>query len=139
MLEQPIGADLVDIMCEITKQQSMSGDFSSEDLPQEVFRDAQGVRLAACLSPVDERVTARLAGALASDDVWARVWAAYGLSRRLPLDEATLRTAAGHLDDPSADVRQRLQWLFKNQRPLSERIRLTVGAYDPQFARELPP
>ena len=137
LLGEPLTSDVVAIMCEITKRQSMSAEFGSEDLPEELFHQAEGVRLVACLSPVDERVSARLVGALESDDVWARLWAAYALSRRLPLDEATLKRVASHLDDASTDVRERLQWLFKTQRPLSDDVRLAVRARDPQFAKDL--
>ncbi len=139
LLNRAVTTDVVDVMCDITTRQSMSGDFQLEDLPEEVFRQAEGLRLAACLSPIDERVTPRLAGALASDDVWARRWAAYALSKRLPLDDTTLKTAARHLDDPSEDVRQRLQWLFKTQRPLSDSVRMAVRARDPQLAAALAP
>jgi hypothetical protein len=139
LLAQPLTSDVMDIMCEITKRQPMSGNFSSEDLPEELFQRAEGLRLIACLSPVDDRVSARLVGAMESDDVWARLWAAYALSMRLPLDEATLKRAATHLDDPSTDVRQRLQWLFKTQRPLSADVRLAIRLRDPQLAEELPP
>ncbi len=137
LLNRAVTTDVVDIMCEISTRQSMSGDFDVDDLPEEVFRQAEGLRLTACLSPIDERVTARLVGALANEDVWARRWAAYGLSKRLPLDESTLKAVASHLGDPSADVRQRLQWLFKTQRPLSDSIRLAVRAQDPQLAADL--
>ena len=139
LLVQPLSSEVVDIMCEITKLQPIGGEFGSEDLPESLFHQAEGLRLVACLSPVDERVSARLVAGLDSADVWARRWAAYALSRRLPLEDAILKRVASHLDDASTDVRERLQWLFKAQRPLSADVREAVRARDPRFAEELQP
>jgi hypothetical protein len=139
LLVQPLSSEVVDIMCEITKLQPIGGDFGSEDLPESLFHEAEGLRLVACLSPVDERVSARLVAGLDSADVWARRWAAYALSRRLPLEDATLKRVVSHLDDTSTDVRERLQWLFKAQRPLSADVQEAIGAHDPRFAEELQP
>lgn len=137
LLVQPLSSEVVDIMCEITKLQPIGGEFGSEDLPETLFHQAEGLRLVACLSPVDERVSARLVAGLDSADVWARRWAAYGLSSRLPLGDAVLERVASHLDDASMDVRERLQWLFKAQRPLSADVRKAVRARAPQLAEEL--
>lgn len=134
LLARPPTSEVVDIMCEITKRQPLSGEFGSEDLPQSVFQEAEGLRLVACLSPADARVSARLVAGLDSPDVWARRWAAYALSRRLPLDDATLAGIANHLDDAAPDVRERLQWIFKAQRPLSVAVRAAVRAHDPALA-----
>ncbi len=139
LLLQPLSSEVVDIMCEITKLQPIGGEFGSEDLPESMFHQAEGLRLVACLSPVDERVSACLVAGLDSADVWARRWAAYALSRRLPLEDAILKRVASHLDDASMDVRERLQWLFKAQRPLSADVREAIWERDPQLAEELQP
>lgn len=139
LLARPLTSEAVDIMCEITKRQPLSGEFRSEDLPQSLFQDAEGLRLVACLSPADGRVGTRLLTGLDSSDVWARRWAAYALSKRLPLDDATLAGVASHLDDPAPDVRERLQWIFKTQRPLSRGIRAAVRSYDAPLADALGP
>jgi hypothetical protein len=137
LLLQPLSSDVVDIMCEITKLQFIGGEFASEDLPETLFHEAQGLRLVACLSPIDERVSARLVAGLDSNDVWARRWAAYALSSRLPLEDAILKRVASHLDDASTDVRDRLQQLFKAQRPLSAGVLEAVRECDPRFAEDL--
>jgi hypothetical protein len=139
LLLQPPSSEVVDIMCEITKLQPIGGEFGSEDLPESLFREAEGLRLVACLSPLDDRVSARLVTGLDSTDVWARRWAAYALSERIPLDDAVLERVASHLGDSSSDVRERLQWIFKAQRPLSTGVQQAVRACDPQFAQELQP
>jgi hypothetical protein len=137
LLLQPLSSEVVDIMCEITKLQPIGGEFGSEDLPETLFHKAEGLRLVACLSPLDDRVSGRLVASLDSADAWARRWAVYALSRRLPLDDAVLTRLASHLDDASMDVRERLHWLFKAQRPLSADVRAAIRARDPQLAEEL--
>lgn len=113
----PVSSEGVDVLCETSERQPIGDQFRSEDLPEGLFRDPQGLRLVACLSPPDERVTSRLITGLESSDVWARRWAAFALSRRLPLDAAVLKRLVPHLDDPSADVRERVRWVFSAQQP----------------------
>lgn len=138
LLAQPLTSEVVDILCAITQQQSLAGEFASEDVPERLFHEPEGLRLITCLSPVDVRVSTRLLAGLDSENVWARRWAAYALSTRLPLNDATLKALAGHLNDPVPDMRERVQWIFKAQRPLTDSVRATVQAYDPQLAKELP-
>jgi hypothetical protein len=139
LLIQPLSSEVVDIMCEITKLLPLGGAFRSEDLPESLFHQAEGLRSVACLSPVDERVSARLVAGLDSADVWARRWAAYALSKRLPLDDSILKRLASHLDDASLDVRERVQWFFKAQRPLSDDVRESIRACDPRLAEDVQP
>jgi hypothetical protein len=55
------------------------------------------------------------------------------------LDDAVLEALAGRLDDTCLGVRQRLQWIFKTQRPLSAGVRQAVRANDLRLAGELQP
>lgn len=111
----PVSSEAVDVLCETSERQPIGDQFRSEDLPEGLFYDAQGLRLVACLSPPDQRVSSRLVTGLESPNVWARRWAAFALSRRLPLDDAVLKRLVRHLDDPSADVRERVRGLFSPQ------------------------
>jgi hypothetical protein len=97
------------------------------------------VRLVDCLHPVDARVNARLAAALDAADPSLRLWAAYALSRRLPLDDRTLTRLAGYLNDPLPDLRERVRWSFRAQGALPDRIVDAVRVQDPALARELRP
>ncbi len=137
LLTQPLSSDVVDIMCEITKHEAIGAEFASNDVPQPLFADAEWFRLVDCLSPSDPRVSARLVRGLNSSDTTVRLWAAYALSRRLPLEDAVLQKLATHLDDPSPDVRARLQWIFRSQRSLSDDVRQAVREHDPQLAATL--
>ena len=138
-LAKPLTSDVVDVVCDITRRQPLGDAFWSEDVPDVMFHDAQGIRLVACLSPAHARVSPRLLAGLQSEDPWARRWAAYALSQRLPLDGAVLEALAGHLDDTCLDVRERLQWILKAQRPLPDGVRQAVRANDLRLAGELQP
>jgi hypothetical protein len=139
LLARPLTDEVVDIMCEIPKHESLRAEFGSDDLPPALFAGAVGIRLVSCLAPTDPRVTARLVPGLDHPDPLARLWAAYALSERLPLDDATLVQLASHLNDPSTDLRQRLQWIFLAQPPVSDAVRRAVAARDPRFAKTLHP
>jgi hypothetical protein len=139
LLAPPVSSEVVDVLCESSARQSIGDQFRSADLPDGLFRDAQGLRLVACLSPPDARISQRLVAGLDSPDAWARRWAAYALSRRLPLQDAVLKQLADHLDDPSTDVQERLRWLFRAQRPLPDDIRAAIAVRDPLLAEDLHP
>src|SRR6185436_19986420 len=111
--------------------------FGSDDLPELLFRDPEGIRLLSCLSPVDARVSARLVAALDSQDPDLRKWAAHALTRRLPLQHDVLLQVAGKLGDPSPEVRERLRWIVRAQTPLPDDVRRKVEMADPQPAGEL--
>ena len=102
-----------------------------------LFADDQGIRLVDCLAPTDRRVTARLLPALDSGDLSTRLWAAYALSRRVPLDEDTLIQLIAHAGDPSPDLRARLRWIFTIQEPLPAQAQRTLRARDPRLAEQV--
>jgi hypothetical protein len=87
--------------------------------------------MVACINPSDARVNARLADGLDHPELAMRLWAAYALGERIPVDDATLVRLAWHLNDPSTDVRERLRWIFTTQAPLSDPVREAVAALDP--------
>ncbi|MFN8545989.1 MAG: hypothetical protein U0807_17540 [Candidatus Binatia bacterium] len=137
LLRRRLTSEVVDIMCEISKHERIGDAFASDDLPEPLFQHPEGIRLVDCLSPADGRVSARLVPHLDDADVSARLWAAYALSRRLPLADVILVTLARHLADPSTDLRERLAWIFRTQRPLSDDVRAAVRASDPGLAGAL--
>ena len=117
----------------------LGDEFRADDLPSAVFAHAEGVRLVDCLHPADERVNTRLMEALDGADPSLRAWAAYALSRRLPLDEPTLTQLAGYLDDAMPDVRDRVRWSFRAQGVLPKSVMATIRSRDPGLALELRP
>ncbi|HLY39483.1 MAG TPA: hypothetical protein VKU61_15670 [Candidatus Binatia bacterium] len=139
LLARPLTSDVTDVMCEITAHVGLGDGFRLEDLRPGVFAGAEGVRLVDCLHPADERVNAPLIAALDAEDPSLRVWAAYALSRRLPLDAPTLTRLASYLDDPLLDVRERVRWSFRAQGVLPGTVLAAVRARDPELARELRP
>jgi len=139
LLRRPLTSELVDVMCAITTHEPIGDEFASDDLSAELFGHPEGVRLIDCLSPTDRRIDARLVALLDDPELSARLWAAYALSRRLPLTDTILVQLAAHLDDPSIDVRERLRWTFRAQAPLSADVRAAVGAHDAALADELGP
>ena len=130
-------SEMVDVMCEITKQEPIGNAFSVETLPEWAFADPEGLRLLTCLAPEDFRVNARLAASLDSSNADVRGWAAYALSKRLPLSENVLQDIATHLDDPSPQVAERLSWMLRASAPLSTRVMTTITARAPHLAHEL--
>jgi hypothetical protein len=130
-------SEVVDIMCEITKHQLLADEFRSRDLPDRLFDDAAGIRFTDCLAPVDRRVSARLVPGLDSADLSTRLWAAYALSRRLPLEDPILIRLASHLRDESADLRERLRWTFIAQAPVSDHVLEAVETTDARLAEDL--
>jgi hypothetical protein len=132
-------SETVDIICEVPQHVSMGESFTSDDLPERLFRESDGVRLIGCLAPTDERVSERLVAGLDSPDATVRVWAAHALTQRCPLPDTILVALAGHLQDPVPDVRERLQWIFRVQAPLSGPVEQALRANDPELAEELRP
>jgi len=137
LLARPLTSEAVDIICEIAKREDLGDAFGSKDLSRELFALPEGLRLVDCLHPADARINPRLAAALESDDPPLRLWAAYALSRRLPLDDRTLMRLAGYLNDTLPDLRERVRWSFRAQGPLSGEVGAAVRAHDPAFANEL--
>ena len=137
LLAQHLTAEGADIMCEITRHEPLHDVFSAGAFAPELFTRAEGIRVVDCLGPVDETVTPRLLPALDSPDLLTRLWAAFALSHRLPLDDDALLALSRHLDDPSADVRARLEWIFRAQRPRDREVRSAVRERSPGFAHDL--
>jgi hypothetical protein len=112
-------------------------EFRADDLPPALFENPEGIRLVDCLSPADPRVSDLLVAGLDHPDLQTRLWAAYALSRRLPLSDAILLRLAADLDDPSPDMRERLRWTFAVSAPVSTAVREAVAAHDPELAGTL--
>ena len=134
LLRPPLTSEAVDVMCEIPRHQPLRDDFGSDDLPPALFQSPEGIRLVDCLAPSDPRVSDRLGVSLDLPDAKTRLWAAYALSRRLPLKDAILLRLAADLDDPSDELRERLRWIFQVQTPLSSAVRAAIAARDPALA-----
>ncbi|MDX2166269.1 MAG: hypothetical protein SF182_04375 [Deltaproteobacteria bacterium] len=126
LLKQPPTAEVVDIMCEVTKHVPLREAFDADDIAPSAYRDAQGLRLISCLAPQDPRVARRVVAALDSPDSTQRQWAAHALTQLRPRDEQTLLTLVPYLRDPSEDVARRIEWLLQSQslpRAVSRAIR----------------
>jgi len=137
LLARPLTSEAVDIICEIAKREDVGDEFGSKDFSRDLFQLPEGLRLVDCLHPADARINPRLAAALDSDDPPLRLWAAYALSRRLPLDDRTLMRLAGYLNDALPDLRERVRWSFRAQGPLSGEVGAAVRGHDPALAQEL--
>jgi hypothetical protein len=117
LLARRLTSELVDVTCAITQHEPVGKLFRSADLPGLLFERAEGLRLVACLAPPDAAVNARLLAALDDQDESVRSWAAYALTRRLPLDDATLRKLGARANDESVDVSTRVRWILAQVRP----------------------
>lgn len=137
LLAEPLSSEVVDIACELIRYVPAGAGLRSEEIPEEFFWHSEGFRLLDCLSPADARLSARMLAGLESIDESTRLWAAYALSRRLPLDDAVLKALARRLNDPSAGVRDRLQWIFGAQLPLSADVLAAIRERDPALAKTL--
>ena len=138
LLARPLTSEVVDVTCEITKHESIGDAFSAADLPPTLLGHAEGFRLVYCLAPPGDAVSARLAEGLGSEDITIRAWAAHALTRRLPLEDALVRRVAERLfQDPSPDVRERLQWILRVQAPLPDDVYGLVRAQDPKLGELL--
>jgi len=138
LLAEPLSTEVVDITCEVAKYVPAGAAFRLEDIPEPVFGHSEGFRLLDCLSPADPRLSARMLAGLHSIDSATRLWAAHALSNRLPLDDAVLKALVStHLNDPIAGVRDRVQWIFEAQEPLSADVRASIRERDPALAAHL--
>jgi hypothetical protein len=139
LLQQPLTSEVVDIMCEITKHEPLGDAFESGDLPPSLFRIPEGLRMIDCLSPKDPATTPRLLTSLDDPDVVVRLWAAFALSRRLPLDEASQRKLTWHLGDASDELRERVRWTIRAQGATSPAVLDDVRRRDTVLAASLVP
>ena len=137
LLAEPLSSEVVDTACELVKYVPAGAGLRSDEIPEQLFWHSEGFRLLDCLSPTDARLSARMLAGLQDIDESTRLWAAYALSRRLPLDDTVLEGLARRLNDPSADVRDRLQWIFEVQSPLSTDVLAAIRERDPALAKTL--
>jgi len=138
LLAEPLSTEVVDIGCELTKYDAPAGaGLRSEEIPEQLLWHPEGFRLLDCLAPADARVSVRMLTGLENIDESTRLWAAYALSRRRPLDDAVLTALARRLSDPSAGVRERVQWIFGAQVPLSPTVLAAIRERDPALAKTL--
>jgi len=137
LVRGPLTLETVDILCEIVKHEPLGDSFDVSTLPDDLFRHGKGLRLIDCISSPDPRVSARLVDALDTGDDNTRLWAAYVLSGRLPLEDGLLRRLAPHLRDPSPDLHARLWQIFVAQSPVPDDVRRAVATHDPSLAGEL--
>jgi hypothetical protein len=137
LLAEPLSTEVVDIGCDLVKYVPAGTRIRSEEVPEQLFWHSEGFRLLDCLAPTDTRLSTRMLAGLDSIDESTRLWAAYALSRRLPLDDAILKALARRLNDPSAGVRDRLKWIFQTQRPRSAAVLAAIRERDPALANTL--
>lgn len=137
LLGRLLTSEIVDVECEIAKHEPVGDAIRSEDLANPLFASAEGIRLVDCVRPTDERVSPRLAAALGDADPSTRLWAAYALSRRLPLSEPVLLRIVDRLSDPTPGMRERARWILTHQARLPSGVRAAAVARDPELAREL--
>jgi len=123
LLHGPLTAEVVDIMCEITKHATLRKDFAATDIPDAVYADAQGLRLISCLAPTDPRVAMHVAAALDSPDTARRQWAAHALTRLQPRDADLLEQLVPYLRDPSPEVATRINWVLQSNGDLPRSVR----------------
>jgi hypothetical protein len=118
LLRRSPTAETVDVMCEIVKYESLRDDFKADDFSAQLYADAQGLRLLACLAPTDPRISPRVLEVLRGSDPLRREWAAYALTQLRPSDAAVLSELVPYLHDPSPEIAARMHWLFQVQGPL---------------------
>jgi hypothetical protein len=136
LLHQRLSSEVVDIMCEITKREPLHDAFVADSFPTLLYDDPDGLRLIACLAPSDPRVAPRVMPGLQSADAVKRVWAAYTLTRLLPRDAALLEQLVPYLHDASAEVANRVRWVFLAQPELPRTVERRIRDVDPTLLRE---
>lgn len=137
LLAEPLTSEVVDIACELTRYVPAGARLQADEIPEEHFWHSEGFRLMDCLAPADERLSVRMLSGLDRVEESTRLWAAYVLSRRLPLSETVLKGLARHLRDPSPGVRDRIQWILEAQLPLSDAVWAAIRQHDAGFAKNL--
>lgn len=137
LLAEQLTTEVVDITCDLTRYVPAGARLKSEEIPEQLLWHSEGFRLIDCLAPADERLNLRLLAGLDRIEESTRMWAAYALSRRLPLQDIVLKGLIRHLRDPSPAVRDRIQWIFETQLPLSEEVWAAIRQANPAFAKDL--
>lgn len=115
LLQRPLSAESVDVMCEIVKYESLRDDIDADDFAAHHFADPQGLRMSACLAPADPRVAARLLPSLRGNDPVLRPWAACAVMQVRPSDPEILAALEPYRSDPSPEVATRIAWLLDTQ------------------------
>jgi len=134
---QPLTAEVVDIMCEITKRESLRADFRMEDFPPQLYLDADGYRLLACLAPTDRRLPTKLVRGLESTDPYIRMWSAYAVAQLVPLDEPVLQRLVPYLGDRSPEIANRVRWVFQAHGTLPKSVAKAIQPVNPALLREM--
>jgi hypothetical protein len=137
LLAEPLTTEVVDIACELTKYVPAGARLRSEEIPESLLWHSEGFRLLDCLFPADERLSMRMLSGLERIEESTRLWAAHTLSRRIPLDDAVLVKLTKHLNDPSPGVRDRVQWIYEAQAPLSPAVWMAIRQRHPGLVKEL--
>lgn len=137
LLAEPRSSEVADIACELAKYSPAGAGLRSEEIPEPLFWDSEGFRLLDCLAPADARLNRRMLSGLNRGEESTRLWAAYALSHRLPLDDGVLKALTPSLNDPSVGVRARVQWIFQVQSPLSADVLTAIRTQDPALAKAL--
>jgi hypothetical protein len=135
LLRQWLTAEVVDIMCAITKHESLRGDFTADDIPASIYSDPQGLRLLSCLAPSDSRIPPYVLPALQSSDPVQRQWGAYALTQLRPRDERVLEHLVPYLRDPTPEIARRIRWLFQVHGNLPPRVTRAIRKVDPDLLR----
>lgn len=137
LLAEPISSEVADIACELARYAPAGASLKLADIPEQMFLHWEGFQLLDCLAPRDPQLSAKIVDGLKDIDESIRSWAAYALSRRLPLADDVLLRLADSLDDPSPGVRQRVRWIFTVQKPRAPRVLAVVRERDPELAKTL--
>lgn len=137
LLAEPLTTEVVDIACELVKYVPVGARLKANEIPEQLFWHSEGFRMLDCLSPADERLSLRMLAGLDRIEESTRLWAVHTLSRRIPLDDMVLKGLARHLKDPSPGVRDRIQWIYEAQAPLSPEVWTALRERDPVFVKDL--
>ncbi len=137
LLAEPLSTEVADIGCEFSQYTDAGTDLRAEDIPEQLLWHAEGYRLLDCLAPTDPRINSRILSGLANIDDATRVWAVYVLWGRRPLDDDVLLAMASRLNDPSADVSDRVRRIFRAESPLSPEVLAAVRERDAALAATL--
>jgi hypothetical protein len=134
LLRQSPAGEEVDIVCDITADQSLKQQFKADDIPSGLYGDPHGVRLIACLAPADPRVAYSLMEPLRSPDPVLRQWAAHALMQ-VPKDDRIVAELVPYLRDPSPEIASRVRYMIQTQPSLSPDVASAVNHIDPTLAQ----
>jgi hypothetical protein len=134
LLRQSPAGEEVDIVCEITADQSLKQQFNADDIPRGLYADPHGVRLIACLAPADPRVAYHLMEPLRSADPVLRQWAAHALIQ-VPKDDRIVAELVPFLRDPSPEIASRVRYMIQTQPSLPPAVASAVNRIDPTLAQ----